>query len=210
MRVILVLAVTMTVALVGCKKKASPPPDTEPAPGGGISHMGGIGVVTDPNEALSGGGGGARRNPAPAPPPPKYSSSVGGVTAPNQSGNLTVTGGQGAIQSPRMAAARTVNNVQLTQLHLSMFQTWQLDNRVPSLEEITNEAKQNPQLYPLIKDEVIILTGTNRGDGVWAYTRFPQRMNEHYVIISTGVVQMAPEELRKRLEQQGSTIKMEK
>ncbi len=213
MRVILVLAVMMTVALIGCKKKASPPPDTEPAPGGGgISHMGGVGVVTDPNEALSGGGGGGRRTPpAPPPqPPPSYSSSGGGVTAPNQSGNLTVTGGQGAAQSVRMAAARTINNVQLTQLHLSMFQTWQLDNRVPSLEEITNEAKQNPQLYPLIKDEVIILTGTNRGDGVWAYSRFPQRMNDHYVVTQQGVSQMAPEELRKRLEQQGSTIKMEK
>jgi glycerophosphoryl diester phosphodiesterase len=109
-----------------------------------------------------------------------------------------------------MAAARTINNVQLTQLHLSMFQTWQLDNRVPSLEEITNEAKQNPQLYPLIKDEVIILTGTNRGDGVWAYSRFPQRMNDHYVVTAQGVSQMAPAELQKRLEQQGSPIKMDK
>ena len=211
MRAILVLAVTMTVALVGCKKNKPLPPDTAPAPaqpessGGGISHAGGVGVVTNPNEALNGGG--APRNTS---PPPTYSSSTGGATAPNQSGNLSVTGGQGAIQSPRMAAARTINNAQLRDLHLNMSQTFLLDNRVPSIDEITNEAKKNSQLYPLIRDEVIILTGTNRGDGVWAYSRFPQRANEHYVITSEGVIQMAPEALRKRLEQQMSPIKMEK
>ena len=198
MRVILLLAVTMTVAMVGCKKKAAPPADTRPAPGAPEP-------AAAPNPTPNSGGATPSGNP-----PPQYSSSFNSVTAPNQSGNLTVTGGQGAIQAPRMAAARTVNNVQLTQLHLSMFQTWQLDNRVPGRDEIIKEAQQNSQLFPLIRDEVIILTGTNRGDGVWAYTRYPQRANEHYVVMSQGVVQMAPEELRKRLEQQMSPIKMDK
>ena len=141
----------------------------------------------------------------------KHVSSFGdNPTNPNQAGNLSVTGGQGAIQAPRMAAARTVNQVQLDQLYKSMFFTFQLDNRVPSKDEIEKEARQNPQLWPLIKEEVIILTGTARGDGVWAYTQYPQRGGDHYVVTQSGVQQMVPEELRKRLEQQKSEIKMAK
>ena len=208
MRAILVLALTM-VALVGCGKKKPAPvsADNAPSGNGGISAAGGVGVVVDPNEALSGGGGRATT------PPPKPVSSMGGtggVVAPNQNGNLTVTGGQGAIQSPRMAAARTINNAQLRDLHLSMSQAFLLDNRLPAPADVMKEAQQNPQLFPLLKDEVIILTGTNRGDGVWAYTQYPQRMGEHYVITQGGVVQMSPEELRKRLERQQSPVKMAK
>ncbi|MDB5306526.1 MAG: hypothetical protein JWO38_728 [Gemmataceae bacterium] len=207
MRVMLFLAVTMAVALVGCGKKKPPPVSAENSGSGngGIIPAGGVGVVVNPGEALSGGGGGGGSST----PPPRVSS-VGGPVAPNQNGNLTVTGGQGAIQAPRMAAARTINNAQLKDLHLSMFQTWSLDNRVPSADEVMKEAQQNPQLYPLIKEEVIILTGTSRGDGVWAYSQYPQRMGDHYVITQQGVAQMAPEELRKRLEQQKSPVKLGK
>src|SRR5262245_54041506 len=97
-------------------------------------------------------------------PPPKYVSSVGGPTAPNQNGNLTVSGGQGAIQAPRMAAARTVNNAQLRDLHLSMSQSYLIDNKVPSKDEIMQEAQKNSQLLPLLKEEVVILTGATRGE----------------------------------------------
>src|SRR5205823_13402597 len=141
---------------------------------------------------------------------PYVSSGGGGPAAPNQQGNLTVTGGQGAIQSPRMAAARLVNQEQLKQLHLSMFQTWSLDNRVPTAAEVMQEARQNSQLLPLLKEEVIILTGTNQADGVWAYSQYPQRAGDHYVVTRQGVEQMSPDELRKRREQQKSPIKMSK
>jgi hypothetical protein len=147
---------------------------------------------------------------APPPPPPAFVSSGGGLTAPNQNGNLSVTGGQGAIEGPRMAAARTVNNAQLRDLHLSMFQTWQLDNRVPTAKEVMDEARQNAQLLPLLKEEVIILTGATRGDQVWAYTQYPQRAGEHYVITQVGVEQMSPEVLKQRLEQQGAPVKLAK
>ena len=115
---------------------------------------------------------GCKKNPKSTQPdsnPAPYVSSGGGPGAPNQNGNLTVTGGQGAIQSPRMSAARLVNKEQLKQLHLSMFQTWSLDNRVPTVTEIMQEARQNSQLFPLLKEEVIVLTGTKSGDAVWAY-----------------------------------------
>lgn len=209
MRVMLLLAVTVSLALVGCGKKkaapvadSTPPPAASPAQPGAPAPSGGSGNT---NEALNGGrpGGGSSN-------PPPHVSSVGSRTAPNQAGNLSVTGGQGAIQSPRMAAARTVNDVQLNQLYTSMFQTWTLDNRVPTKDEVMKEAQQNPQLYPLLKEEVIILTGTNRGDGVWAYSQYPQRMGEHYVITQQGRVQMSSDELRKRLEQQQSPVKLAK
>jgi hypothetical protein len=142
------------------------------------------------------------------PPPPPYVSSGGGPAAPNQQGNLTVHGGEGAIQAPRMAAARLVNQIEMNQLYTSMFQTWTLDNRVPSNDEVMKEAQQNPQLRPLLKEEVILLTGATRGDQIWAYTQYPQRAGDHYVITQQGVEQMSPEVLRKRLEGQGAPIKM--
>jgi hypothetical protein len=142
--------------------------------------------------------------------PPKHVSSGGGPAAPNQSGNLTVSGGQGAIQAPRMAAARTVNNAQLRDLHLSMSQSYLVDNKVPSKDEIMQEARKNSQLFPLLKEEVVILTGATRGDEIWVYTQYPQRAGDHYVITSQGVDQMSPEVLRKRLEQQRAPIKMSK
>lgn len=175
-----------------------------------------VGLVMVAATAAGCGKKAAKNNQPDSTPPPATTGLPPVVTtgtnpvAPNQAGNLTVTGGQGAIQSPRMAAARTVNDVQLKNLHLSMFQTWQLDNRVPSVDEVMKEARQNAQLYPLLKEGVVILTGTNRGDGVWAYTQYPQRNGNHYVIVQQGRVEMSPDELRMRLEQQMSPVKLAK
>jgi len=137
-------------------------------------------------------------------------SSGGGLTAPNQNGNLTVTGGQGAIQAPRMAAARTVNDAQMRELHLAISQSFLIDNHLPSSDEIMKMTRQNSQLQPLLKEEVIILTGATRGDQVWAYTRYPQQAGAHYVLTQQGVEHLSPDDLRKRLEVQGAPIKMAK
>lgn len=177
------LAVAMALTLPGCNKKKLKEASAD--------------ADTTPSTASDG-------------QPPKHVSSTGGVTAPNQNGNLTVSGGQGAVQSPRMAAARLVNEGQLKDLHLSMFQTWSQDNRMPSLNEVMKDVQQNRQLLPLVKEEVVILTGTNRGDGIWAYTQYPQRAGEHKVVTQQGVGPMATEELRKRLEDQGSPVKLSK
>ena len=103
--------------------------------------------------------------------PPKHVSSGGGLTAPNQNGNLSVTGGQGAIQAPRMAAARTVNNAQLKDLHLSLLQSFLGDDRLPTPDEIMKEAQKNSQLLPLLKEEVIILTGASAAENRSGHTR---------------------------------------
>jgi hypothetical protein len=181
-----------TAALLGCgtkPEKKNGEPDSAPPPAAGTSQP--IGV------------------PGPSNTEPKYVSSAGGNNPvnPNQNGNLTVKGGEG-IQSPRMAAARTINNAQLKQLHLSMFQTFQLDNRVPDINEVMNEAKQNRQLLPLLQEEVVILTGTKLGSGVWAYSQYPQRNGNHYVVTTEGVSEMSPTDLKNRLTQEKSPIKM--
>ena len=183
----------MAIAALGCGKKPvkEPGADSSPPPAAGS---------TTPSSGT------------PAGSDPKYVSSASGSNPvnPNQSGNLTVKGGEGAIQSPRMAAARTINNAQMKQLHLSMFQTFQLDNRVPDINEIMQEAKQNRQLLPLLTEEVVILTGTKNGDGVWAYSQYPQRNGNHYVITQQGVNEMSPADLKQSLEQQMSVVKMSK
>ena len=190
MRKTMFVGAVMTAALLGCGKKPDKKNDggdsTLP-PAAGTPQPGGTGGNYDP----------------------KYVSSVGGSNPvnPNQSGNLTVKGGEG-VQSPRMAAARTINKVQMTQLHLSMFQTFQLDNRVPDVNEIMAEAKQNRQLLPLLTEEVVILTGTKLGDGVWAYSQYPQRSGNHFMITQQGVSDVSPADLRARLAQEKSPIKM--
>ncbi len=140
---------------------------------------------------------------------PKYVSSAGGNNPvnPNQSGNLTVKGGEG-VQSPRMAAARTINDAQLRQLHLSMSQTFLLDNRVPDVAEIMKESRQNGQLLTLLNEEVVILTGTKNGNAIWAYSQYPQRSGNHYVIVQSGRIEMSPADLKTRLTQEQSPIKM--
>jgi len=154
-------------------------------------------------------GGDTTPPPAAGTPDPKFVSSAGGTNPaiPNQNGNLTVRGGEG-VQSARMAAARTINNAQLKQLHLGMFQTWLSDNAMPGINEIMADVKQNRQLLPLIQEEVVILTGTKLGNAVWAYSQYPQRNGNHYVVLSEGVVEMSPTDLKSRLTQEKSPIKM--
>ncbi len=145
-------------------------------------------------------------------PPPPPASSGGGAGIINQQGDLTVSGaGSGVgLQGPRKAAARIANRVQLDQLYKSMFTTYTIDNRVPNLDEVMADARQNSQLMTLIKDEVIFLTGSTLGDGIWAYTQFPQQAGNHFVVTRTGVEDMAPDELKRRLEQQKSAVKLSK
>jgi hypothetical protein len=145
--------------------------------------------------------------------PPKHVSTVGGPTGPNQNGNLSVSGsgsGFGAPQAVRKAGARIANKIELDQLRLSLAQSWLIDNHLPTPAEIMKEYQQNPQVSPLLKEEVVILTGATRGDQIWAYTQYPQQGGEHFVVTNQGVENMAPEVLRARLEQEKAPIKLSK
>jgi len=146
MRAILVLAVTMTVALVGCKKKPPAPPDSAPAPAspgasgsgggsndGGITAAGGMGIVINPSAALGGGGGG------------------------------------GAVQAVRKAARRADAMNELKNLGEIIEGMRDPIGRMPTKEQILAELKQAPKLLTAIQEGSFILTGTTEGGGLWAY-----------------------------------------
>jgi hypothetical protein len=127
---------------------------------------------------------------------------------PGGKGNLS---GGGALGGPRNAAARTVNDIQLSQLHkyISIAMTADADQRVPNAEQIMQEIRQDGKLVGLIKDEVIILTNNTSPQGIWAYTKWPQRGGNHYIITSAGRADMSPAQLQQALQAQGTTAKLE-
>jgi hypothetical protein len=111
-----------------------------------------------------------------------------------------------------VAAARTANDAQLNQLYtyINIAMTADTDQRVPNAEQIMQEIRQDGKLVALIKDEVIILTNNTNRDGIWAYTKWPQRAGNHYIITSQGRGDMAPAQLAQALQAQGTTPKLEK
>lgn len=128
---------------------------------------------------------------------------------PGGQGNLS---GGGALGGPRNAAARTVNDVQLSELHkyINIAMTAEPDQRVPDANQIMQEIRQDGKLVKLIQDEVIILTNNTNPQGIWAYTKWPQRGGNHYVITASGRGDMAPAQLAQALQAQGSVVKLEK
>ena len=148
--------------------------------------------------------------PEPTKPEVQASGGGGGPNIINQSGNLTVRGGEGAIQAPRMAAARIANEAELKDLHLAIFQAMQLDpnEQPPGPDEMKEILRQNSKLAAHVKDEIVILTGTRQKDGIFAYTQWPQRAEKHYVVTRQGVEVMTPEDLKTQLEAQKSTVKL--
>ncbi len=133
---------------------------------------------------------------------------------PKGGGDLSVGGGGGggAAQAVRKAAARTVNDVELDQLKLMIVTAMTEDpnQNPPSADQIKEAARQNGKLAALIKDEVIILTNSQKRDGIWAYTKWPQRAGKHYVITASGRDEKTPDELATALKAQGSEVKLEK
>jgi hypothetical protein len=129
---------------------------------------------------------------------------------PGGSGNLT--GGGGAVQGTRKAAARTVNDHYLNQLHQIIFaaMTADGDQRMPSAEQIMQEVAQSKQIVAMIKDEIVILTDTKNSKAIWAYTKWPQRAEKHYVLTDAGRSDMTAAELEQALKAQGSVVKLEK
>lgn len=127
-------------------------------------------------------------------------------------GKGDLTGGGGAIQGPRKAVARTVNFNNLDQMHKIIFATIQEDPdaRIPDANRIMQEIRQSGQLVAMINDEILILTNTSRPEGIIAYTKWPQRAGNHYVILASGVLDMDPAQLKQTLEAQGTVAKLEK
>lgn len=127
-------------------------------------------------------------------------------------GTGDLSGGGGATQSVRKAAARTVNDHYLSQLHQMIVATMteDVDGRVPDANRIMEEIKNVGPLNNMVKDEIVILTNNRDPQGIWAYTKWPQRAGKHYVITASGRGEMSPAELTRALETQRSTVKLEK
>lgn len=128
---------------------------------------------------------------------------------PSGTGDLS---GGGGIQAPRNAAARIANDIEINQLYTAINTAWTLDTdmNVPNANQIMQEIRQYGKVVAMIQQEIVILTNCTNKDGIWAYTKWPQRNGNHYAIISSGRVEVAPAQLKQALEAQGSLVKLEK
>jgi hypothetical protein len=130
----------------------------------------------------------------------------------NTKGNLSVgspTGtGFGAQQAVRKAAARPVNFNDLKQLQIFIVQAETENGQVPNANDIMQIVGQAGSIVKAINDGVIILTNNTQREGIWAYTQWPQRGDNHYVVKASGVEDMAPGQLAQALHAQGTTPKL--
>src|SRR5262249_15842702 len=84
-------------------------------------------------------------------------------------GNTAYVAGGGAAQNVPQAARRTAALKDMHQIALTISQ-WEIENnRMPNVNEIKSLLASSPNLKKLIDDGDVILTGTNRRDGLWAY-----------------------------------------
>jgi hypothetical protein len=113
-------------------------------------------------------------------------------------------GSGGAAQEVRRAATRTVNQHELNNLRLFIDTASLASGRMPSVQEITAALqKEAPATYKLVHERVIILTGTQTRESIWAYTYQPQTVDGiHLVVTSSGIERMNANELRQKLQQQ--------
>lgn len=182
----------LAAAMAGCMK--SKPRDTVLDPTGGTS------VASNDKP---------KPNTTPT-PKPSGGGDASGSKFVSTKGNLTVKGGEGGFRAPLIAAGRVVNLAELKDLHLGIFQAMQLDpnEMPPDLTEVKEIVRQNSKTQKLLADEVVILTGSRNKTGIFAYTQWPQRAGKHYVVTRQGVEEMAPADLKKRLEDEGSPVKL--
>ncbi len=126
-------------------------------------------------------------------------------------GKGDLSGGAG-IQAPRNAAARIANDNELTQLNLAIQTAWAADTNmnVPDANQIMQEIRQYGKVVAMIQQEIVILTNCTNKDGIWAYTKWPQRGGNHYAIIAQGRIEVSPAQLKQALQAQGSQVKLEK
>ena len=89
--------------------------------------------------------------------------------APVSEKNTNFQPGAGAVQNVRQAARRTVSLNDMHQLGIAIQQTFQLDGKMPDIEQIKAEVKTFPNIPAAIQDGTIILTGSKNASGLWAY-----------------------------------------
>jgi hypothetical protein len=128
---------------------------------------------------------------------------------PGGAGDLS--GGAG-IQAPRNAAARIANTSNLDQMHKLIFAEIQgdPDERIPDAKQIMQIIRQFGPALKMVNEEILILTNNTTPQGIIAYTKWPQRAGNHFIITKSGWTDIAPAKLAADLKAQGSVVKMEK
>jgi hypothetical protein len=144
---------------------------------------------TNPNPAAGGNTGG-----------PGVHAPTGVVTNPGLGGG----GSGGAAQAVRNQVVRTVNKLDLREIHLFIENASAVDGRMPGIQEIHAALRQeaSPQTRQKVADGAIVLTGARQRESVWAYSADPQP-GGYWVVTSSGIEQMAEQALDQRLAAQG-------
>jgi hypothetical protein len=84
-------------------------------------------------------------------------------------GNTSFVPGGGAVQNVRQAGRRTITLNDMHQIGLAISQ-WEIENnRMPNTNEIKSLLASYPNLKKLVDDGDVILTGTTKREGLWAY-----------------------------------------
>lgn len=84
-------------------------------------------------------------------------------------GNTNYQAGAGATQAVRQAARRTVALNDMKNLGTYIADLELQNNRMPTKADIIAAVKADPTVSKLIADGTIILTGTTKRAGLWAY-----------------------------------------
>jgi len=116
--------------------------------------------------------------------------------APNPSGVTGTVGG--AIAGVKGAVERTVTLNELNNLRL-FIDTASHSGKMPTKAEITAMAeKEDKKLAAFLADGSIVLTGTTKREGVWAYVK-EAATTSGYVVTSTGIERKTSAELQQLL-----------
>jgi hypothetical protein len=113
-------------------------------------------------------------------------------------------GSGGAAQAVRKAATRTVNYNELENIRLFISTAEVSSGRMPSKQAVEQALmREAPKTYELVKENVIILTGTRSRENIWAYTYDPQTAAGEHLVIRSGNIEKVPgQELARALQQQ--------
>jgi type IV pilus biogenesis protein CpaD/CtpE len=113
-------------------------------------------------------------------------------------------GSGGAAQAVRNAVVRSVNKLDLRDIHLFIETSSSADGRMPGVEEIRNALRQSGagKIDQKVAEGVIVLTGARQRESVWAYSADPQP-GGYWVATNSGIEQMTEQALDQRLAAQG-------
>jgi hypothetical protein len=116
-------------------------------------------------------------------------------------GGSSNTSSGGLVGAIHQKVKGSISQQQMDQLFKYLFaMSTERSNSLPSEQEIKAELQRDArQLWKLIQDGDVVLTGTRSPKGIWAYTKAPQTADGgHWVITEGGVTSMSKEAIDKQ------------